>query len=161
MCIRDSPQGALFGIAHPLVGQRVFPLKLLAEHLLRLLFTADLPLNRLVIIGPHPGIQPACGGELSVGTLLDYMTFIQNDNRISSHDGGQAVGNHDDGAALGQRGEGFLDQHLVLRIRKGSGLVQHHDGSVLQNGSGQGDALLFTAGEIGSLGADLGIKRCV
>ena len=53
--------------------------------------------------------------------------------------------------------EGLLDQCLVLGVGKGGGLVQHHDGRVLQDGPGQGDALLLAAGEVGPLGADLGV----
>ena len=67
------------------------------------------------------------------------------------------MGNHDDGAALGQFGKRLLDQRLVLRVSEGGCLIQHHDGGVLQNGPGQRDALLLTAGEIGALGADQGV----
>ena len=50
-----------------------------------------------------------------------------------------------------------MDQRLVLGVREGGRLVKDHDGRVLQDGPGQGDALLLAAGEIGPLGADQGV----
>ena len=48
--------------------------------------------------------------------------------------------------AAGQHLKGLLYLMLVLRVSKGGGLVQHHNGGVLQNGPGQGNAcLLYTS----------------
>ena len=47
-----------------------------------------------------------------------------------------------------------MDQSLVLGVREGGRLIEDHDGRVLQNGPGQGDALLLAAGEVGPLGTD-------
>ena len=44
----------------------------------------------------------------------------------------------------------MLDHGLVFRVDVGGGLVQHHDGSVLQHGPGDGDALPLAAGEMGA-----------
>ena len=68
------------------------------------------------------------------------------------------MGNHDHGPALGQFGKGRLDLGLVVRVREGCGLVQNQDGSVFQEGPGNGDALLFAAGEVDTLGADDGVE---
>ena len=87
-------------------------------------------------------------------SLFRNLTGIQNDDLVRSHDRGQTVGDHDDGAIFCQRGKGLLDHGLVLGVGKSRGLIQHHDGRVLQNGPGQRHALLLTAGEISPLGAD-------
>lgn len=151
----DRPECALFRVAHALIGQGVFPLKLLAEHLLYLLFAGDLPLDRAVIIGPHPRIQPACCGERRVCALLGDAPGLQYEDLICANDGGKAVGDHNDGSATSQRGKGFLDQHFVFRVGKGGGLVQYDDGGILEDRAGQRDALLLAAGKVGALGADL------
>ncbi|CAN4000066.1 Bifunctional chorismate mutase/prephenate dehydratase, partial [Dysosmobacter welbionis] len=121
------------------------------------LFAGDLPLDRLVVVRPHPGIEAAGGGQLLMGALLHDAALLQHQNLVRTHDGGQAVGDHDNGAATGQLGERFLDQSLVLGVRKGGRLIEDHDGRVLQNGPGQGDALLLAAGEISPLGANRGV----
>ena len=43
--------------------------------------------------------------------------------------------------------ERFLNKGLVFRIRKGRGLVQHHNGTILKHGAGQCDALAFSPGK--------------
>ena len=68
------------------------------------------------------------------------------------------MGDHNHGPALGQFGEGRLDLGLVVRVREGCGLVQNQDGGVFQEGPGNGDALLLTAGEVDTLGADDGVE---
>ena len=68
------------------------------------------------------------------------------------------MGDHNNSAAFCQCSKGFLNQHLILRIGKSGCLVKNHNGGILQNGSGQCDALLFTTRKIGSFGADLCIK---
>ena len=47
----------------------------------------------------------------------------------------------------GQGGDALLDLVLVFRVGEGSGLVQDHDGRILQQHPGDGDALLLTAGQ--------------
>ena len=68
------------------------------------------------------------------------------------------MGNHNDGTVFCQCGKGFLDQYFIFRIGKSSSFIQHRNRSILQNRSGQCDALLFAAGKIGSFGTNLCIK---
>ena len=65
---------------------------------------------------------------------------------------------HNNRAPAGKRSEGLLNEHLVLRVGKGGGLIQHHNGRILQNGTGQGDALLLAAGKIGAVRAYLRVN---
>ena len=61
--------------------------------------------------------------------------------------GSQPVGDDQQGLATGQRCDAALKLVLVFRIGKGCGLVQNHNGGVFQHHPGNGDALLFTAGQ--------------
>ena len=63
-------------------------LKLLSKHLLSLLFAGDFPLNCLVIVSPHPGIQTARSSQFRMSTLLGNVPFFKNDNLISAYNSG-------------------------------------------------------------------------
>lgn len=83
------------------------------------LFAGDLPLDRLVVIRPHPGIEAAGGSQLLMGALLHDASLLQYQNLVRTYDSRQTVGDHDNGAATGQLGKRLLDQRLVLRVGKG------------------------------------------
>ena len=83
----DRPECALSDIAHPLLGQGVFALKLLSEHLLCPLFTFDLPLDGPVVIGPHAGVGALRGGQFRMGALLDNASRIEHDDFVRANDG--------------------------------------------------------------------------
>ena len=83
----DRPECPLFDIAHALIGQGIFALKLLPKHLPCLLFARDLPLRGLVVIRPHAGIRALCGKQLRMGALFDNASCIQHDDFVCAHDG--------------------------------------------------------------------------
>ena len=92
-----------------------------------------------------------------MSALLDHAAAVQHDDVVRAYDRGQPVGDHDDRAVFGEPGERLLDHRLIFRVREGRGLVQHHDGRVLEDRPGQRHALLLAAGQIGALAADDGI----
>ena len=98
----------------------------------------------------EPPVQPALGHQLRMGALLDDAAILHHQNLVGVLDGGQPVGDGEDRLSLGQGGQGLLDQVLILRIHAGGGLVQNHDGRILQNRPGDGDALALAAGEGGA-----------
>ena len=57
------------------------------------------------------------------------------------------MGDDDDRLAPDHLGNGGVHFLLILRVQKSGGLIQHHDGSVLQNRPGQGDPLPLPAGK--------------
>ena len=57
----------------------------------------------------------------------------------------QPMGDHDDGLVLRQCFDCLLQPILVLRIDVRRRLVKDDDGRVLENGTGDGDALLLAA----------------
>ena len=76
---------------------------------------------------------------------------------VGGQDGGEAVGDGEGGAAGGQARQGFLNQPLGVRVEGAGGLVQNQDARVFQDGAGDGDALLFAAGELVAALADDGV----
>lgn len=70
---------------------------------------------------------------------------------VGVHDGRKAVGDHDDGASPCQRIESYLYLCLIVRIGKGGGLVQNQHRRIFQHGTGDGQPLCLTAGEVNAL----------
>ena len=58
------------------------------------------------------------------------------------------MSDHDDSFLLCQLSNGVHQLFLVFRVHVGRGLVQNDDGGVLHHGTGDGDALFFTAREM-------------
>ena len=91
--------------------------------------------------------------QCAMAALLRDLSLAEDENVVRILHRGQPVGDHQHRFVPGQRLKGLLNLVLVLRVGEGGGLVQHHDGGVLQNGPGQGDALLLPAGEVDAPGA--------
>ena len=111
---------------------------------------ANAPALSLLTYLDEPPVQPALGHQLRMGALLDDAAVLYHQDLVGVLDGGQPVGDGEDGLSFRQGGQGLLDQVLILRVREGGGLVQNHDGRVLQNRPGDGDALALAAGEGGA-----------
>ena len=69
---------------------------------------------------------------------------------IRAGDGAEAVGDDQHSLSRHQPAHGLLDHGLVLGVYISGRLVQHHNGRVLQETPGDGDALLLPAGKRGS-----------
>lgn len=110
---------------YALIRQGIFPLKVCSEHH-RSSLPFSFPLNRLIVVGPHPGVQSTCRDQLPVGALLRHPATLQNQDLVRAHYRGESVGDHDDGAVLRQPCEGFLYQRLISGSGKGRGLIQHY-----------------------------------
>ena len=79
--------------------------------------------------------------------VLHDGSVVQHEDLVGMFDGCQPVGYHDHGLSLGEFRKRRLDQGFVLGVYACRGLVQNDDGSVLEKGPGDGDALLLTAGK--------------
>lgn len=73
-------------------------------------------------------------------------------------DGGKTMCDGDGCATLGSVVEGGLDDLLGLRVESRSGLVKEQDLWISEKGTGDGDTLLLTSRQLGSLAADFGIE---
>ena len=67
------------------------------------------------------------------------------------------MSDHQNGLVPSQGFDGLLQPVLILRVYIGGGFIQNHDGSILQDSPGNGDALLLAAGKTGTTLADDGV----
>ena len=91
-----------------------------------------------------------------MGAGVDDFALGHDDDEIGVEDGGEAVRDGDDGFAGGEFFQGGLDHAFAFGVQRGGGFVQEEDRSVLQQGSGDGEALLLAAGELTPFVADDG-----
>ena len=92
--------------------------------------------------------------QLGMGSLLNEPPVVQHKDLIRLLDGRQPVRNGDDGLAARQLGERLLDQMLVFGVDAGGCLIQNDDRRIFQDRPGDGDALLFAAGQRAAALAD-------
>ena len=76
------------------------------------------------------------------------MAIIYHYDLICIHDGGKSVRNDDERLTLREPRNTLLNDSFILRVGVGRGLVQNDDWRIFQHGAGNGDALLFAAGEM-------------
>jgi hypothetical protein len=84
---------------------------------------------------------------------LDDAAMVEHDDLVGVADGGQPVGDGDGGAALGEGVEGMLDGSFGFGVQGAGGLVEYEYAGVAEQGAGDGDALLFAAGEAVAAGS--------
>lgn len=89
---------------------------------------------------------------------LDDSPLIKHADQIGVLDGTQPLGNCDGGALLRSGVQGFLHQLFRGGVERRGGFVEEQDAGVAQQGTSDGDALLLTAAEKASVGADDGRK---
>ncbi len=82
---------------------------------------------------------------------------FQDQDLVGQAHGAQPLGDDKGGAPLHQPLQRQLDQPFGLGVDAGGGVVQDQDARVLEQGAGDGDALLLPAGEGDAPLADL---RC-
>ncbi len=102
-------------------------------------------------------VEAVHGDQLRVSAHFADGLVLQHHDLVGVADGGEAVGDDDGGAALHQAFQGLLDEQLGLGIDRGGGFIQDQDGSVLEHGAGDGEALLLPAGELDAALADEGV----
>src|SRR5215218_7354467 len=85
-------------------------------------------LHRLALLqGVEPGVEPAGGQELLVGSdLRDEAVFDHQDLVHVPHQP-ELVGDYEGSAPLGQSAPAVLDGARRLGVEAGLGLVQHQD----------------------------------
>ena len=88
---------------------------------------------------------------------LDDHALVEHDDLVGADDGGEPVRDHQRGAALGHALERVLDFLLGVAVERRGRLVEQQDRRRLQDGAGDGDALLLAAGELQAALADLGL----
>src|SRR6266704_7027647 len=99
------------------------------------------------LLSIQPGVQTSSLQKQRVGTALDDAPGIDHQNLIGSQNSRKAMCNGHGGSASLQLFECSLDQAFGLRVQRARRLIQHKDAWILQQDTGDGNALLLAAGE--------------
>ena len=89
--------------------------------------------------------------------LLDDAAAVEHDQAIECGDGRQPVRDGDDRLVLHQRLQILLDRRLDIGIERRGGLVEHQDRRVLEEDTGDRDALALAARQLHAALADKGV----
>ena len=95
--------------------------------------------------------------ELVVRALFNDTALVEHTNEVGMADGGEAVGDGDGGAVLHQSFQGLLHKALTLRVEGAGGFIQNEDRRILQDSTGDADALTLTATETATTVADVSV----
>ena len=89
-----------------------------------------------------------------MGTGGHDLAFRQKEQALAVDDRGQAVGDHDDGLSAAYMFNRLGDFRLSDVIQSRRCLVQHDDGRIAKQATGQGQTLALTAGHLHAAFAD-------
>src|SRR5581483_8510599 len=92
--------------------------------------------------------------EPGVVPLANDPSPIENQNHGCVANGAEAMGNDDHGLADDELFQGGLNGGLAFAVEGAGGFVEDKEGGVAEEGAGDGDALLLSAGELRTALAD-------
>ena len=94
--------------------------------------------------------------QFGMRAALDDDALIEHQNLVGADDGREPVGDDQSGAVFRDAVERILNIALGVAVERGRGLVEKEDRRRLEDGAGDGDTLLFAAGELEAALADFG-----
>ena len=80
--------------------------------------------------------------------MCEHTALLHHVDAVRVLDGAQPVGDDQARAVHAEPVNGLLDELLALRVHRTRGFIEQQDRCILQNGPGDGDALLFAAAEL-------------
>ena len=83
--------------------------------------------------------------------LLGYCTILEHHDLVRTGDGTHPVGDNEDGLVPDEPRQRLLNGRFVLHIQTGSGFIQQNDRRILQECTGNGNALPLAAGQIAAV----------
>ena len=95
--------------------------------------------------------------EFSMIPTCHDTSLIEEIDRISAHDGREAMRDDDTGTTSHEVVERFLYESLSLRIESTGGFIEDEDLWIGEDSSGDRYTLLLTSGELQSSFSDLGL----
>ena len=98
--------------------------------------------------------RPGAASSWSWRPRSTIAPAVHDRDLVGVADRGEPVGHDQHGLVAHQGGQGGLEQALVGGVERGGGLVEQHDGGVLEDGAGDRDALALAARETGPALAD-------
>ena len=102
----------------------------------------------LALTVPHAGVSPFCSSSSWCVPRSTISPVVEHDDLVGADDGGEPVRNHQRGAVLRHAFERVLDFLLGVAVERGGRLVEHQDRRRLEDGAGDGNALLLAAGKL-------------
>src|SRR5215217_9726802 len=109
---------------------------------------SSLRLNRVALLqGVEPGVEPAGGQELLVGSDLCDAAVLDNQDLIHVAHQPELVGDDESGAPFGEGPPAVLDGARRFGVEAGLGLVQDQDRALPEHRPRDGDALPLPTGE--------------
>ena len=106
----------------------------------------------------HVGVQSLAGVQLCRAALLGHDAVRQHHHPIRTGHGAHPVGDDEDGLVFYEPGQSLLNGSFVLYVQAGGGFVQQDDGRILQEGTGDRNALTLAAGKGAAVLADVGVS---
>ena len=91
------------------------------------------------------GVSPLGCQQFHMRATLNDMPSIEHHDFMRIHHGGQTMSNDQGGFVVGRIAQFGLNRALVAAVQSGGGFIKNQNWRVLQQGSGNGHALLFTA----------------
>src|SRR5690606_5176482 len=95
----------------------------------------------------QPGIQPSPRQQFFMASKINDCALIEYGNAVCDTDRAQAVGDDDGRAVLHQPRQGVLNQLLAFAVEARRGFVQQQNARILEDGTGDGDALSLAAAQ--------------
>ena len=92
-----------------------------------------------------------------MGTLFGDATLVENNDMVGVANRRETVSDHQSGAPFGEMGKRLMDQLFVDGVEMRCGLVKDEDGSIFEQGPGDGESLPLSAGKLNAALADHGI----
>ena len=80
-----------------------------------------------------------------MSALFRNSSFFQHNNPVGISDRFEAVSDNDYRPPRNQGIDSLLHFYFILRIERGGSLIQQHDRSFFQHGTGNGDPLFFSS----------------
>src|SRR6185437_6666640 len=109
------------------------------------LYFLAVPVEELQVV--QAAISAQVAHQILVGANIGDNPIFQHHDAVGMAHGGKAVSDDNNGAAAHQVAQGGLHQGLRLAVQGGGGFIQNQDGSILEQGAGDGDALALAAGK--------------
>jgi len=91
-----------------------------------------------------------------VRAAFEDAAILHHKNLLGAANGGKTVRDDERGAAAHQVAQAFLNERLRFGIKAGGGFVEYQDARIGQDGAGDGNALLLSAGKLHAAFADDG-----
>ena len=113
-------------------------------------------LLHLALAVPHGGIDAVLGEKFLMRAALGHLATLQHDDLVSVDDGGEAVGDDQRGAVGGDEvlSADLISSSVFEAVERRGGLVEDQDRRALEDGAGDGDALLLAARQLETALAD-------